>query len=242
MSEARLYQLARVDSTQDVLHAWAAEGAPAGTAVAAEEQTGGRGRRGRTWSSPPGGVWVSVLYRPAAPTAAELLSLRVGLAVAAVLDEILGQPPVGLKWPNDLMLDDAKVGGVLCEARWQGDVPAWIAAGVGINVRSAPPADARIPGARLADRAPSVEVPDVLERIVRALRQVDAARSTLDERELAAFAARDWLRGRPLTEPVAGLAEGIDASGALRVRTLRGTLDRVRAGTVVPAPAGLSHT
>ena len=66
----------------DVLHELAPDGAPAGTAVVAGEQTGGRGSRGRPWSSPPGGLWLSVLRRPARRPALELLSLRVGLAVS----------------------------------------------------------------------------------------------------------------------------------------------------------------
>jgi BirA family biotin operon repressor/biotin-[acetyl-CoA-carboxylase] ligase len=235
MSPPRLVRLDRVDSTQDVLHELAAAGAPAGTAVAALEQTGGRGRRGRAWSSPPGGVWVSVLYRPSAGTAAELLSLRIGLATAVALDRLAGEGAVRLKWPNDLMLGEAKLGGILCEARWQGDAPAWVAAGIGVNVHNAPPHDARLPSARLADRASAATTDEVLEHIVAALRTVDSASATLTAAELAAYAARDWLRGRTITGPLAGTAVGIDSSGALLVRLPDGTIDRVRAGTVVPA-------
>lgn len=235
MSGPRLIRLERVDSTQDVLHAHAADGAPSGTAVAAGEQTGGRGRRGREWSSPPGGVWLSVLYRPRSGTAAELLSLRVGLAAAAALDGVVGEETVALKWPNDLMLGDAKVGGVLCEARWQGDQPAWVVAGIGVNVHNVPPPDARLPVARLADRLPRIGVDDVLGPLLQALRGVDPSRPELMPDEVAAFGARDWLRGRELAEPVAGSASGIDRSGALLVRTSSGAVDRVRAGTVVLA-------
>ena len=235
MSQPKLIRLERVESTQDVIHTLAAEGAPASTAVAAIEQTGGRGRRGRRWSSPPGGVWLSLLYRPTAGNAAELLSLRIGLAAAAALDRIAGAGAVSLKWPNDLMLGDAKLGGVLCEARWQGDVPAWVAAGIGVNVRNAPPADARLPGARLGDRVPSIGVDDVLEPLTDALRRVDPSGAALSPSELAEFAARDWLHGRSLLEPLAGTAVGIDASGALLVRTAAGAVDRVRAGSVVAA-------
>lgn len=233
----------RVESTQDVLHALAADGAVAGTAVAAMEQSGGRGRRGRVWSSPPGGVWLSVLYRPPRGDATELLGLRIGLAAAAALDAAVGERALAVKWPNDLMLGDGKVGGVLCEARWQGHAPAWVAAGIGVNVRNAPPADARLPGTRLADRIAGVAVDDVLAVLVDALRRVDPSGAALSPEELAAFRARDWLRGRAISEPLAGVAEGIDASGALLVRTPGGTVDRVRAGTVVPAeaPAGSLH-
>jgi BirA family biotin operon repressor/biotin-[acetyl-CoA-carboxylase] ligase len=243
MNGPRLVRFERVDSTQDVLHALAADGAPAGTAVAAMEQSGGRGRRGRAWSSPPGGVWLSVLYRPPRGDATELLGLRIGLAAAAALDAAVGDRALALKWPNDLMLGDAKVGGILCEARWQGNAPAWVAAGIGVNVRNTPPADARLPGGRLADRVGALAVEDVLEPLVAALRRVDSSGAALSAEEITAFGARDWLRGRAITEPLAGIAEGVDPSGALLVRTPGGAVDRVRAGTVVPAgtAAGSLH-
>jgi BirA family biotin operon repressor/biotin-[acetyl-CoA-carboxylase] ligase len=79
----RLYHFERVDSTMDVIHQLAADGAEPGTAVLAGEQLGGRGSRGRSWHSPPGGLWLSVLFRPAAPGGVEVMSLRVGLAVAS---------------------------------------------------------------------------------------------------------------------------------------------------------------
>src|SRR4051794_17490868 len=110
----------------DRLHELAEQKAPAGTAVVAEGQTGGRGARGRPWHSPPGGLWLSVLYRPPAPGGLELLSLRLGLLVAAELEAAIPGLPVMLKWPNDLMLRDRKLGGILCEARWQGEAPGWI--------------------------------------------------------------------------------------------------------------------
>ena len=234
MTRPPLHQLERVDSTQDVLHELAAAGAPAGTAVAAGEQVAGRGRRGRRWSSPPGGAWLSVLYRPSSSTAAELLALRVGLATAAVVEALVGRA-VSVKWPNDLMLGDAKAGGVLCEARWQGELPAWVVAGVGINVRNVPPADVRLPATRLADWAPALQVHDVVASLVESLRGVEPLGARLSDSDLAAFAARDWLRGRPLLEPSAGTAAGLDASGALLVRAPDGTIHRVRAGTVVTA-------
>ncbi len=89
----------------------------------------GRGSRGRSWHSPRGGLWLSVLLRPAA--AADVLSLRVGLAVETALRSLAPDLHLALKWPNDLMLDDRKVGGILCEARWQGDALGWVAVGLG---------------------------------------------------------------------------------------------------------------
>jgi BirA family biotin operon repressor/biotin-[acetyl-CoA-carboxylase] ligase len=117
-------------STLDAVHEVAAQGAPAGTVVLAEAQTAGRGRDGRTWQSPAGGVWLGVLLRPAR---AELgvMSVRVGLAVADAVDTLLGRPETRLKWPNDVLLGERKLAGILCEGRWQGATVQWLAVGVG---------------------------------------------------------------------------------------------------------------
>ena len=229
-----IVRLARTPSTMDVLHELAREGAAAGTAVVAEEQSAGRGSRGRSWSAPRGGLWLSVLARPAM-AALELLSLRAGLAVAGLLANRGAGDRVRVKWPNDLMLDERKVGGILCEARWQGDMPAWVVVGLGLNVTNPPAAGLEEMAARLADVLPS-ETPDSLvEVVVATLRVVDAAAGPLGSAELARFDRRDWLRGRTLSAPEPGVADGIEVDGALRVRRADGTIVAVRAGTVTVA-------
>jgi len=126
-----IIRLRSASSTMDVLHELAQGGAPAGTAVVAEEQTAGRGSRGRHWASPIGGLWLSVLSRPAT-AGLELVSLRAGLAVAELLERLGVSGRIMIKWPNDLMLDDRKTGGLLCEARWQGAALAWVVIGLGL--------------------------------------------------------------------------------------------------------------
>ncbi|MGH7734654.1 MAG: biotin--[acetyl-CoA-carboxylase] ligase, partial [Gemmatimonadales bacterium] len=130
----RLTRLVQVGSTQDLVHQLGEDGAPHGSAIIAAEQANARGTRGRAWHAPAGGVWMSVLCRPEIPSAAEVLSLRVGLAVAIALEAETRIPSIRLKWANDLMLADRKLGGILCEARWRGDRLAWITVGIGINV------------------------------------------------------------------------------------------------------------
>lgn len=218
----------------DVLHELAREGAATGTAVVAEEQDAGRGSRGRSWSSPRGGLWLSVLARPGM-AALELLSLRAGLAVAELLASRGAGDRVRVKWPNDLMLDERKVGGILCEARWQGDVPAWVVVGLGLNVANPPAPGIQAVAARLADVLPSETPESLLQDAIAALRAVDAAAGPLSPGELVRFAGRDWLRGRTLSAPAPGLADGIDADGALRVRRADGTITAVRAGTIAVA-------
>jgi BirA family biotin operon repressor/biotin-[acetyl-CoA-carboxylase] ligase len=212
----------------DYLHRLAEGGAAAGTAVVAAEQTAGRGSRGRLWHSPRGGLWLSVLARPARD-AIELLSLRAGLAIAEALDVVGAR--VAIKWPNDLLWDERKIGGVLCEARWAGDAPAWVAIGVGLNVRnSIPPVLAG--AAALSAAIPDATPDSILARILPGLRALETGADRLHPAEHARLAARDWLRGRALQAPVPGIADGLDPDGALRVRRAGGAVARLRAGTV----------
>ncbi len=233
-----IHYLDQTASTQDALHGLAADGAPTGTAVLAAEQTTGRGSRGRRWQSPRGGLWLSVLLRPSGPVGFEVLSLRVGLAVADVLAGIRSLPPVALKWPNDLMLHDRKLGGILCEARWQGESLGWVAVGLGINVTNAVPVDTTRLATRLADYGVETTARELAERIAHAIAGLGDRDTRLDPDELAAFTARDWLRGRELRAPLTGWAAGIDEDGALVVRRPDGAEERVRSGSVVLADEG----
>ena len=228
-----------VDSTMDLLHRMAEEGAAAGTAVVAAEQTGGRGSRGRGWHSPRGGLWLSLLVRPGRD-GGDLLSLRAGLPIAEALERADPDLRIGIKWPNDLMLGERKVGGVLCEARWIGGTVGWVVIGVGINVRNPIPPALAPTAASLAEHLGATSPDRVLDLILPGLRGLDAVAPGLGPDELARLARRDWLRGRPVAGPVAGVAEGIAPDGALLVRRRDGTLARLRAGTVELADGAVS--
>ena len=224
----------QLTSTLDAIHDLGAHAAPAGTTVLAEEQSAGRGRDGRTWHSPPGGVWLGLLLRPerAAPGGGGgAVAIRAGLAVADAVDALLGGPVARLKWPNDVLLDDRKIAGVLCEGRWQGDRLQWLAVGVGVNVRNALPAAVASRAVALHERLPDVRRIDVLDRLLPALIRSAALEPALSERECAAFARRDWLRGRQLREPAVGRAGGLRPDGALLVDLGAGTIG-VREGHV----------
>ncbi len=222
----------RLPSTQDRLHQLAAQGAPAGTAVVAREQTSGRGSRGRSWHSPAGGLWVSVLCRPQDEAGAVVLSLRAGLAVAAALDLVHGER-TRLKWPNDLVLRDRKLGGLLCEARWPGAAQGWIAVGIGINVANPLPAALGPTAIALSEIRPGCTPEELLEPVVGAIAALSEAGGALTPAEAAAFAELDWLRGRRLLAPAPGLASGITPQGALVVRQDAGQLAVCRSGSVV---------
>ena len=208
----------QLPSTMDAAHQQAAEGAPHGSAVAARVQSRGRGRRGRAWSGPEGGLWISVIGRPRGP-APECLSLRVGLEVADALERFAPEIALRIKWPNDLYLDGRKLGGILSEAHWEGARTSWVVVGIGINVVNDLPPELASRAVRLAERVPHAS-PAALAEPVRVAVALACERSgRLEPRELERFAARDWLRGRTLASPLAGIAAGITAEGSLRVES-----------------------
>jgi BirA family biotin operon repressor/biotin-[acetyl-CoA-carboxylase] ligase len=209
----------------------AADGAPSGLVVLADEQVAGRGRQGRAWVSPPGrGVWLGYLARPPAGETARLLSIRVGLAVARALERI--KISVELKWPNDLMARDRKVGGVLCEARWEVTRPAWVAVGVGLNVLGPLPKELGLTAVALDAVRPGVTRLEVLDCLVPELSELPSVPQLMAD-ELTAFARRDWLNARRLLGPVEGTARGLAADGALLVETDDGRVERVVGGRIV---------
>jgi len=234
LGATHVVRLEEVGSTLDVAHQLAAAGAEAGTLIVADAQTAGRGRMGRSWRSERGaGIWLTLIERPREPSGLEVLSLRVGLALAPELDAFAAER-VRLKWPNDLYVGERKLGGILIEARWREQSLEWLAIGVGINLR-APVTEPTAVGLR-----DGVSRNEVLERIVPPIRAAVAHGGPLDRNELASFAGRDMAVGRRCVEPVAGIVRGISPSGALVVEVAlsggnaeRSTLTEVRAGSLV---------
>lgn len=218
-------------SSLDAIHDVAAQGAPAGTVVVVEEQTAGRGRDGRTWRSPIGGVWLGMLLRPPVPVQGAL-SLRVGLVLADVVDDLIGRgAPTRLKWPNDVLVHDRKIAGILCEGRWQGETLQWLGVGIGVNVANDIPAELAGRAIALHELLPDVRRIDVLDRLIPALVPLTTHHAPLTESECTAFARRDWLRGRQIRAPISGRAAGVRPDGALLVDTGAGTT-MVREGHV----------
>ncbi|MDE2089583.1 MAG: bifunctional biotin--[acetyl-CoA-carboxylase] ligase/biotin operon repressor BirA [Gammaproteobacteria bacterium] len=128
--------LPEVDSTNRHLMRLAQQGAPSGLACLAEWQSAGRGRRSRAWVSPFGtNIYLSLLWRYAdGPATLTGLSIAIGVAVARALHEA-GVSGIGLKWPNDLLWRERKLGGILLELAGESAGPCYVVAGVGVNVR-----------------------------------------------------------------------------------------------------------
>jgi BirA family biotin operon repressor/biotin-[acetyl-CoA-carboxylase] ligase len=215
-----------VTSTLDVAHEVAAQGAEAGTLIVADTQTAGRGRQGRSWTSEKGaGIWLTMIERPRDASGLDVLSLRVGIALADALDAY-ADAPIWLKWPNDLYIRGRKLAGILIEARWREGQPEWVAIGVGINLRP-PASEPKAIGLRAGTTRD-----EVLDIIAEAIHRAAQQSGTLTNEELSSFAARDLARGHQAIGPVAGTVQGIDASGALLVSVGSETV-QVRAGSLV---------
>ncbi len=245
-----------LDSTNDEARRRAEAGAAAGTVVWAGRQLAGRGRRGRSWSSPEGNLYCSLVLRPACPPAlAAQLSLVTAVAVgAAVVGCLPPERVTRLKWPNDILIDGCKVAGILLEtgADAEGRV-TWLVVGVGINVRHFP-ADAGYPATSLleAGLAGEGEVEVVLKSFLDQFgRWYRVWRDVGLEPVRAAWLARAAGLGTPISvrlhqETVSGRFAGLDLDGALLLASGEGgQVVRVTAGDVffpggVGGPATLS--
>lgn len=157
-----LHDLEECGSTNDVAKQMAADGSPEGTLIWARRQTAGRGRRGRAWSSEPGNLACSLVLRPGLPPGqAALTSFVAAIAVGEAVSALV-PGKVTLKWPNDVLVDGAKISGILLEseAGRAGSVD-WLVLGVGINVRHAPE-EALYPATALLTAGADVSVEQVL--------------------------------------------------------------------------------
>lgn len=225
LSVPRAVLMPSVNSTMDEVHRLASEGAPAGTVVIADEQTAGRGRGGRRWTSRPGqGLWMTLLERPGTVSGLDVLSLRIGLHAAPVLD-LFSSERVQIKWPNDLYVGSRKLAGILVEARWRDQKTDWVAIGIGVNVVAPPDLETAV--GLLAGTRRSV----VILALVPALRAAAAARGPLTPAELAEYGRRDFARDRRCVKPGEGIAGGITNDGALIIAGEHGVA-HYRAGSL----------
>jgi BirA family transcriptional regulator, biotin operon repressor / biotin---[acetyl-CoA-carboxylase] ligase len=226
-----------VGSTNTVLMERAHPPVGSAEAMLAEYQTAGRGRRGRAWLAPPGGsICLSFSWMfPEVPRDLGALGLVIGVCARESLQR-LGAERVQLKWPNDLLIDDRKLGGILIELRAESAGPACVVIGIGLNVALGPSLLEKIAATGLTptDLA-SAGLPGVSRNAVAAgliesfvLGLVEFERQGLKPFVLKWMAA-DALRGRPVTVTATdgaakGVARGIDLDGALLVETPKGLL------------------
>ncbi len=233
-----------VDSTNALCRRLALDGAREGLVIVAATQTGGRGRLDRKWLSPRGGLWFSLLLRPQlAAGDAHSLTMAAAVALAGSVREATGAE-ARLKWPNDCLVAERKVAGILAEGRFAAPADTFVVLGVGINVNNVFDETARrafiVPPASLNEiLGRAVGLDPLLERF---LSRFDGEYANL-MRGLRAPLADRWTSmsatlGRKIricagaadTPPVEGIAEKIDDDFTLLVRVPDGLLVRVAAG------------
>ena len=219
--------LPKIDSTNSELMRRAKAGQRDPILLVAEQQTAGRGRLGRVWSSDltsekPSTESTSLTFSlglPLSPQSWSGLSLVVGLTVAQSL-----HPALRLKWPNDIWLQDRKLAGILIETA-SFDGIRYLVAGIGINIGPRAPQGLSTPPAWLQELAPGIDAPTALasvaQPLVAAIQQFAALGFAPFQR---GFNALDALAGRDvvLSDGTTGQARGVDAGGALLVATAHG--------------------
>jgi len=240
--DAPIHFLEATDSTNSDLLRLAEEGAPEWTVVVANQQEAGRGRLGRTWVSTPGSsLLVSVLLRPKlAPVDAPLISLAAGAAMAQACREACGVPAT-CKWPNDLMVHDRKLGGVLVEAKVQEARLLYAAIGTGVNLTQKPedfPSEFREAATSVATEAGSSEPGALLTTYLARLRRLcDTSDPRIRTQVLAAYVGVCDTIGRFVRAmttsrvAIAGRALAIGYFGELIVQTAKGQ-EPVRFGEI----------
>jgi BirA family biotin operon repressor/biotin-[acetyl-CoA-carboxylase] ligase len=244
----KLIVLDEVDSTSTVAKRLCAADAEDRTLVWAVRQTAGRGRLGRTWISPAGNLYVSLILRPDGDaTRATGLTFAAAVAVADAVEELLGgQAPVRCKWPNDVLASGRKVAGILLESSTSAaGLLDWVVIGIGINVASHPPDDETMyPATSLAaEGAAGVGVEHALNVLCRHL---DLWLRRWAEERFPAV-RRAWLdRAHGLGAAIAvragdeavleGFFRGLDEDGAL-ILDQAGVRRRITAGDVLPGQA-----
>ncbi|MBL0712880.1 MAG: biotin--[acetyl-CoA-carboxylase] ligase [Desulfosarcina sp.] len=227
--EDRMHCHREIDSTMNAARALARQGCPEFTVVTADRQTQGRGRMRRSWHSADGGLYFTVVLRPELPAAlGPLVTFAAGVVWGQVLSEEYGLP-VGLKWPNDMLVEERKVSGMLSEMETRGDMVNFVNIGIGLNVNNDPtPTE---PGAVSLKQL----VGKPLSRRVLLTRFLDRFERRVDGR--LADVIEEWkhrtvtlnrpVRIQTIHETISGIARDVDDSGALILEQPDGSLQRV---------------
>jgi BirA family biotin operon repressor/biotin-[acetyl-CoA-carboxylase] ligase len=237
----QIHYRAEIDSTNRLAKQLAIDGEPEGSVVLAEQQRTGRGRMGREWSSPTGGIWMSVILRPElAPYQVQAITLTAAVAAVEATYIATGVTP-GIKWPNDLLLGKKKIAGILTEVSAEMERVNYLILGVGLN--------ANIPGELFHGQLLG-EATSLLAETGISVVRTRWVRSFLEKLEYYYFLALQegfaevfdsWRRysitlGQPVTVRIAdrtvtGIATDIDNHGALQLKTDAG-IETFMAGEV----------
>jgi BirA family biotin operon repressor/biotin-[acetyl-CoA-carboxylase] ligase len=229
-----------IDSTNAEARRRAEAGVGGPVWITAAVQTAGRGRRGRAWSTQRGNLAATLLMiTDASPAEAAQISFVAALAAAELADTCLGPGAAKLKWPNDVLVFGKKAVGILVESGTRPDGRLWLAVGIGVNLAHAPQ-DVERPATAFAEHmATTPPKPlDALEVLTTAFERWRSLWATQGFAPVAqgwtarAHGLGERCEARLPNRTLAGVAEGLDLDGALRLRLDDGALERITAGDV----------
>ncbi|MDD1745279.1 MAG: biotin--[acetyl-CoA-carboxylase] ligase [Candidatus Methanoperedens sp.] len=210
-----------------------------GTVVIAESQTGGRGRMGRKWISPEGGIWLSVVLKPRMqPLHAPRITLLAGVAVAKTIRNI--GLPAKIKWPNDVLINGKKVCGILTEIGAEMDSIQYVVVGVGIDANvdtETFPEEVRDSSTSLKNELGfDINRVEFVQRLLSELEslymkfQKEGFSSILEEWRNMSATIGEWVKITTQSRIMYGEAIGVDSEGALILETSEGKLEKIVAG------------
>ncbi len=240
----RIFFFPSLDSTNRKAHDLALEGAPGGTLVLAEEQSAGKGRLDRSWSSLPyRGLWFSLLLRPENITPGRMASFTAAAAAVAAsgLRGVTGLP-VSVKWPNDLLIDGKKLGGALARLKTQANRVHFMILGMGININHRAddfPAELKEKATSLRIAGKTIYNREAICAMM--VNKLEAGYRLFLESGFSAFLELwrelDFMPGQRITvrhgtQTFHGTATGIDERGALIVRSFSGERKRFPCGEI----------
>ncbi|RUS48207.1 biotin--[acetyl-CoA-carboxylase] ligase [Cohnella sp. AR92] len=234
-----------VASTQDEMRLLAEQGAPEGTLVIAEQQNQGRGRMGRHWVSPPGkGIWMSLLLRPNVPL---LQTPQLTLLAAVALNRAIGRVTgldIGIKWPNDLLIDGRKITGILLESATEDERIRYVVVGMGVSVNlEASDYPEEVAAKAISLRMASGRVLDRVELIAEILQEFEELYDVYNSQGFEPIRLLWEARSVNLHKPtvlttasgqIEGIPRGISETGALLLETEDGRMQTVYSAEINP--------
>lgn len=234
-----IYYVKRCSTTQEIALSLAKAGAPDGTVVLAEEMEKGRGRLGREWLAPSGGLWLSIITRPTNIENLQVMTLATGVSVAKAINSFL-RLKAELKWPNDVLFDGKKVAGILTEGEIEADYIRFVVVGIGINVNNNLPAELSSQALTLKQLAGRVvpRIPllvSILAEFERAYKMLlkGSSSAVIEEWKSLSATLGKVVKVVYGNEETVGKAVDIADDGALIIETEKGTRKRVYAGDVI---------
>ena len=240
MTAPRIEAHAELDSTNSEARRRAEAGEAGPLWITALTQSAGRGRRGRAWETARGNLAATLLFTTDLPPAqAAQVSFVAALAAADLADHHLGEGASALKWPNDLMIGGRKAAGILVESGARADGGLWLAVGMGVNLAHAP-ANVERPAVAFSELL-TTPPPEPLEALNILSERLEIWRKLWVDKGFApiatAWSARAYGLGQPCearlpNQTHRGMAEGLEADGALRLRLADGAVLRITAGDV----------